>query len=152
MEENAHISVEDVVSDGVSSPLSFSPDLADSQLVSDLLAEPTARPLEGAIISLPGKLLSQLSSTHEAETLRVVNTVQNALLFVTEEDSRKDDSHREQQEDEVVGNLVVSAAVFTSAGGRGRESLLVGDLPDNQAVIVQFNVTQVINAHINEHK
>ena len=132
-ERNVQVLVEDIESEDLDFRHSFIPDLRESLM--DVEVDPTLMPLEGAHISLPSKLLGQLSSTHTTDSLRVLNVVQNGVLFVTENSA--------DNADEVVGNLVISASVFTGGGGKERDLLLVEDLPGNQAVIVQFYLTEV---------
>ena len=137
-EKNIEIQVEDIGPSGFDSQQSFKPDLRERLYEAD----PMDKPLDGAAVSLASELLSQLSSSYETEALRVFNVVQESILFVTE--SLGDSA------EEVAGNLVISARIFSSGGGGGRESLLVEDLPDNQAVIVSFNLTEVSQLYIIE--
>lgn len=135
-EINFHLQVEDIDSDQFQIQQTFQPDLEDTDGLADIQANPMDTPLQGATVSLPGDLLSELGSTQAVESLRVLNVLlQTDALFVT---AQPDDG-----EGLSVGNLILAASLFSSESNSENRPLTVDGLAESQSVIVRFNLTEV---------
>ena len=137
-EMNLHLQVEDIESDQFEMRQIFKPDLTNTSSLADIQANPMELPLQEADISLSNELLNQIGSTLSTETLRVFNVLMlSDVLFVT--DPLEDD------EGSMTGNLMISARIYDILYASKNASLTVDieDLPDSQAVLIRFNLTEV---------
>ena len=133
-ENNLQLQIEDVESNRLQD---FQPDLTNTSALEAIQDNPMEKPLQGADISLPSDLLAAANST---ETIRVLNVLlQNDVLFVTEP--------LEDDEQSMTGNLIITAGLYDREddGGSESQSVVIDNLPESQAVLIRFNVTEVYN-------
>ena len=137
-ENNLQLQIEDVEPDQLEIRQSFQPDLTNTSALEAIQNNPMEMPLQGTDISLASDLLNQLAAANSTETIRVLNVLlQNNVLFVT--DPLEDD------EQLMTGNLIITASVYNrDGGGSESQSVVVDNLPESQAVLIRFNVTEVI--------
>lgn len=113
----------------------FMPNLANALV--DIQANAPDMPLQGATIMLPIDLLTQLSSSQEAESLQVLNILwQTDAFFVMDNTTELGD-----EADVMVGNLIVTANIFDR--GNTSQKVTVTNLTESQSVVIKFNLTEV---------
>lgn len=134
-ENNFQLQVEDIDTDQADIGHDFLPNLTNS--LPDIQANALDMPLQGATLSLPSDLLNHLGLSQGVEGLRVLNILlQTDVFFVTENTTRIEDD-----EDLTVGNLIITANVFTD--DTDRQSVVVANLSESQSVRIRFNITEV---------